>query len=810
MKTTRTAAYVFCVMIFLFSFATDLLIAQEITYTDSWGNQGFTVIDQTTNSIEINHSVSSFHFSKTVINGKTLDAIKIAGSFLPNEKGYPDLPVVNCFIAIPNGATISFQITGSRTESFSDIELAPAPRIPWQTETGPLEYSRNMNTYTTDAFYPEQPVIVSEITRIRGINAVMLAITPFQYNPVTKELIVYRDLKVKIDFKGGNGHFGENRLRNRWWDPLLEDMLLNYESLPDIDYSLKSKNITNDNGASYLIISSNGTAFQQWADSIRNFRTLQGILSKVVTLNDIGGNTASLIEDYINDAYNTWDIPPVAVLLLGDYGSNAANSVIAPIWQNYCVSDNIYADVNGNDLPDIVVARMCAENEVQLETMVSKVLEYEKSPPTDPDFYSHPITSCNFILNGYSQFLTESVAGYYENELGKIPNRINVGPDPIPDVWSTAPYANLMITYFGPEGLGYIPATPGEVNCTWDGTAADVVDGINSGAFMLLHRGPAYEQGWLEPPFTNADISSLNNTNLTFVWSADCLAGKFNSATECLAEKFHRHKSGDNNAGALGVVAASEITYSFLNEVFTWGAFDNMWPEFLPEAGTTLPSPGVYPAFANAAAKYSLDQTSWPVSQNQKELTYHVFHYFGDAFSTIYTEMPQELEVSHASWLLAGETSFEITANEGSLMALSVNGGLIGVAEGTGGPVTIQIPPQTFPGQMLVTVTKQNHYRYESWIPVGTGTGMQEMQLLNDFNIFPNPSNGKFSIRFKEHTGIINITVFNTLSKAILSINNEDFKSDVITFNLYDQPKGLYYIILESDAKKIIRKVVIQ
>jgi hypothetical protein len=105
MKTTRTAANVFCVMIFLFSFATDLLIAQEITYTDSWGNQGLTVIDQTTNSIEINHSVSSFHFLKTLINGKTLDAIKIAGSFLPNKKGYPDLPVVNSFIAIPNGVT---------------------------------------------------------------------------------------------------------------------------------------------------------------------------------------------------------------------------------------------------------------------------------------------------------------------------------------------------------------------------------------------------------------------------------------------------------------------------------------------------------------------------------------------------------------------------------------------------------------------------------------------------------------------------------------------------------------------------------
>jgi hypothetical protein len=38
---------------------------------------------------------------------------------------------------------------------------------------------------------------------------VNLGITPFQYNPVTKELVVYRDIEVEISFTGGNGHFGE-------------------------------------------------------------------------------------------------------------------------------------------------------------------------------------------------------------------------------------------------------------------------------------------------------------------------------------------------------------------------------------------------------------------------------------------------------------------------------------------------------------------------------------------------------------------------------------------------------------------------
>lgn len=69
------------------------------------------------------------------------------------------------------------------------------------------------------------------------------------------------------------------------------------------------------------------TLFKKWADTIKAFRTEQGILTGIVTLQQTGGNTATIIENYINNAYNTWDIPPVAVLLMADYGTDANNSI---------------------------------------------------------------------------------------------------------------------------------------------------------------------------------------------------------------------------------------------------------------------------------------------------------------------------------------------------------------------------------------------------------------------------------------------------------------------------------------------------
>jgi hypothetical protein len=98
--------------------------------------------------------------------------------------------------------------------------------------------------------------------------------------------------------------------------------------------------------------------------------------------------------------------------------------------------------------------------------------------------------------------------------------------------------------------------------------------------------------------------------------------------------------------------------------------------------------------------------------------TYHLFHHHGGVFTTLYSEIPQNLSVSHPPTLTAGATSFPVSANDSSVIALTVNGEIIGVAEGTGSPVPITIPAQTPGNVMKVTVTKANYYRYEADVMV--------------------------------------------------------------------------------------------
>lgn len=697
-----------------------LTIAQKITYSDPVNEAGFSLKAQTRGGVSIGYSVESFTFTPAEINGKGMTNIELPGNWLPNDAGAPNLPGGGKYIAIPQGSVPVLKIISQRTESFKNVDIAPAPKIPLDTDKGPLEYPTRNDIYSRNAYYPASPVMLSEPSRIRGVDVVMLGITPFQYNPMTKELIVYRDIDIQVTFEGGNGQVGDERLRSRFWDPILEDVILNHESIPVIDYGKKTLANRSQNGCEYLIIVPNGPDYMNWAEQIKSFRIKQGITTWIRTLAEVGGNSTGVIESYIDNLYENWDPVPAAILLMGDYGANAENNILSPMWDNYCVSDNIYGDVDDDDMPEIVMARMVANNNTELETFVTKFLNYETNPPANPAFYDHPITALGWQTERWFQICSEVVGGYFKNSQGKNPVRINeiYQGNPSSDPWSTATNTQAVLDEFGPAGLGYIPATPQELGGWSGGDATDINNAINSGAFMLQHRDHGEEVGWGEPAYNTSSISGLHNTDLTWIFSINCLTGKYNWSGECFSEKFHRYRYNNVNSGALGVTCASEVSYSFVNDTYVWGLYDNMWPDFMPEYGSTPDERGLLPSFANAAGKYFLKQSSWPYNSGDKEVTYNLFHHFGDAFQTLYSEVPQDLTIMHDGIILAGLDEFTITADAGSTICLTVDDEIIGLATGTGSPQVITITEQEVGIEVTLTVTKTNYYRHEETIQV--------------------------------------------------------------------------------------------
>ena len=710
------------IMLVIIICVANISLADKITYKDNWGKQGITIEKQSNTGIELTYSINTFYLDTIIIDGEQMITVGLPGHFLPNDEGAPNLPGSGRYIAIPQGAIAKINIVSMKTETIKNIDIAPAPRIPLETDDGPLHYEKNANIYSKNEFYPAEPFKLSEITQIRGVDAVIFGITPFQYNPVTKELKIYRDIKIEITFEGGTGIMGRDRMRNRWWEPILQDVFLNYSSLPKVDFS---NHYRNNEEYDYVIITPNNPEFVEWANVIKDFRTKQGIKTGITKLEDIpGGNTPEAIEAYVNGIYNGSTNLPAAILLLGDYGEDPSNRIISheysdpPVINNaYMVSDNYYADVvnNNNDgLPEIVFARITARDSVELEVMVNKFIDYENNPPTSDHFYKHPITAMGWQTERWFQICSETLNGFFEYRLGKEPvreNAIYIG-SPF-RIWSSNQNTNLVVDYFGPDGLRYIPAEPDHL-LDWGGNATRINNDINNGAFMIQHRDHGSETEWATPNYQITDIDGLSNMDMpTFVFSINCFTGRFNYEPECLAEKFHRHQDG----GALGVIAASSQSFSFVNDTYAWGLYDNMWPEFM-DFTSPKESRGKLPAFASVAGKFFLEGSNWPSNDYKKYVTYFLFHHFGDAFTTIYTEMPQELSISHDPVLISGNEIFTVSADEGSLICLSVNGEIIGVHEGTGEPYDFHIQPQTPSTIVDIVITKQNYFRYEKQIQV--------------------------------------------------------------------------------------------
>jgi len=707
-------------MLFIF---TGFLFGEVVDFSNNWGSElMFNKVYETPGGLEIIFSMHRMVISEIDVDGIPMKSFGFPGAFLPNDEGAPNVLGTGRYIAIPQNATAQVTILDSRTEVYHNVEVTPAFNIPEEKDNSPLVYEKDMSIYGVNAYYPSSPVKVSERMKIRGVDVVILGVTPFQYNPVSKELIVYKDIRIRIDFVGGNGHFGEDRLRSRFWEPILQGHLLNYNSLPKIDFYAPERIMSRD-GYEYIIIVPDDPAyFEAWGDTIKAWRKLQGISCDVFTLTEVGGSSSAAIEGFLNNAYNTWTIPPAAFLLLSDYPSSGKlYGITSPMWNSHCVSDNIYADVDGNDLPDMHHARITAQNGNDLDIMINKFLSYERNPYTATNFYDEPLVACGFQTERWFQLASEIVRGFFANELGKSPVRqyaIYSGNPQPGDPWSTNTNTYMIVDYFGASGLGYIPdlIPPGIPWTT--GNATGINAAINSGTFIVQHRDHGGYSGWGEPDYTLSDLNNLFNTMYPYVFSTNCLTGAYDYSSEVFAEKFHRIQYG-----ALGINAASDVSYSFVNDTYIWGMYDCMWPQFDPGYGAfdMTGYSNLRPCQAMTYGKYYLQASGWPYNPQHKVYTHHLFHHHGDAFMTLYSEVPQNLTVSHPAVLNVGQTTFPVTANDSSIIALTVNGEIIGVAEGTGSSVNITIPPLAPPDTLKVTVTKANYYRYEADVPVIPG-----------------------------------------------------------------------------------------
>ena len=219
--------------------------------------QTFEIVNSNRSNLELSLKIDKFALEDSHKDGVEGQSIVLNGIFLPNQAGMPDLPVVSRYVAIPRGANVILNVKNQVTETFTDVDLMPAPALPLDDSKTPMQYIRDEKVYSTNAFYPANPIIASKPMKIRDVDVAIVSVTPFQYNPVTKELIVTRELELEVIFEGGDGNFGgDPRYRSTAWDHIIRDMVINENVLPDADYQnfIKEAAQRRDTGCEYLKI----------------------------------------------------------------------------------------------------------------------------------------------------------------------------------------------------------------------------------------------------------------------------------------------------------------------------------------------------------------------------------------------------------------------------------------------------------------------------------------------------------------------------------------------------------------------------
>lgn len=130
-----------------------------------------------------------------------LPDLKFSGATSFAQPGEPDLPSLNIFVGVPQNGEVEVQVIENQTEVFSGVEVKPV--IPLAIYEPPLreEPGKESEVYKQNKLFPEQILEVSSPGYMRDIRVVNIKLHPVQYNPVKRELVVSRRLKIMVKFQ---------------------------------------------------------------------------------------------------------------------------------------------------------------------------------------------------------------------------------------------------------------------------------------------------------------------------------------------------------------------------------------------------------------------------------------------------------------------------------------------------------------------------------------------------------------------------------------------------------------------------------
>ncbi|MFC1716276.1 C25 family cysteine peptidase [Candidatus Poribacteria bacterium] len=457
-----------------------------------------------------------------------------------SEVGKPNLPVFRAFIAIPeNVEVIQPEVIASSTHVLEDVLVYPVGR-PVESNGGIREeFAIDNSFYSSNVLYPPLIARTFAYSRLRDTRLACLEICPFQYNPAKKQVICYWRIQLRIQL-------GSAQVDSGVLSDMCSKTLLNYPQMPlrapamgnireegDVYYPA---DLSRRNSADYLIIAPDVFYEHRKIRDLASWRAeYNGFDVAVANTSDIQqqfGAGKVGIRDFIGHVYDQWTASSSSdghvsyVLLIGDVEyipAHLSDSNSMFIQRNKdTATDNWYACVSGEDyIPDVMLGRIPVKNADELDTVVGKIIRYERNPHRG-EWIKRALLIAGTV-NGALDDLK-----YTKNEI-------------------------LL-----PAGYSVT-----ELSVSAGDNLRDVIREINRGHIIVDYNGHGFRNGW--EMFKSTAVPELNNRDmLPVIFNMACSTAAFDDELDSFGEVMMKAPNGGCVAffGASRLVSSSDIAFS--------------------------------------------------------------------------------------------------------------------------------------------------------------------------------------------------------------------------------------------------------
>lgn len=532
------------------------------------------------------------------------------------EDGKPELPSKTETFEIPEGCQIKGHSISAITDTIQG-ECTISQSLSFDNEQSETA-TKTTTILPFEGLWPISNASISSGSSYKGLNVGFITLTPLQYDFNAKHTIFAKQIILSIKFEStttpSHSNTSYQNLTLEEFDELI-DIPFTEPGFPSNTSKIATETRTFISAPKYLIICP--TTFKPAAQKLANWKRRLGYNVTIQDRDSIFLSSPQNIYSIIKQEYtynsgseNTNNLE--YVLLLG------GGFHITP-WQGKFKAENkkyytdfYFACLDGDNdyIPDVTIGRLPAHNLDEANTMVDKTIQYEKNPPLSSSTYFNSGIHISKFYPKQSPAVTPGVSNTYPGITSDI-----IAQDDLsiynPDIYEDRHFVktsesilnylstyNIIREYYASENANpkmysdvfsdgeAMPTYLHKPTFAWNASAQSIANSINNGSSYILYRGHGQINSWAEELFSNSNIGSLSNyTQLPVIFNITCLNGVFRKDgsshgvydNDCysMSEMFLNHKTG----GAVGIIAANQVSYSGYNDYFASLLFDEMHPD---------------------------------------------------------------------------------------------------------------------------------------------------------------------------------------------------------------------------------------